>query len=271
MVGLLFFGYYLVTRKFREVTPLMYAFKRGVLIMLNLYSVDLNLWEGAEYLKEQGKSLEDVTVEDWEGMIKGLYDWIRDLQKAEGKRMPHDERLRNLMYAYGKRRPLHFVLVTAISKSHKKRLSRRLKPSVVHAHVLVYAYCVSAVVGLIKHYWANIKGYAKSEKFIRNIPCFDDGKIMYNLAQREGKVKICVSPALTPDDLKSMYYGQFASIEKFADTGRLETNALLKSMQLYGQILVKNGYSASVKGRWLAGIRPYKRHSNAVIQTCEAS
>lgn len=271
MVGLLFFGYYLVTRKFREVTPLMYAFKRGVLIMLNLYSVDLNLWEGAEYLKEQGKSLEDVTVEDWEGMIKGLYDWIRDLQKAEGKRMPHDERLRNLMYAYGKRRPLHFVLVTAISKSHKKRLSRRLKPSVVHAHVLVYAYCVSAVVGLIKHYWANIKGYAKSEKFIYDIPCFDDGKIMYNLAQREGKVKICVSPALTPDDLKSMYYGEFASIERFNKTKRVATDGIIKAMQLYGKILVKNGHSASVKGRWLAGIRPYKRHSNAVIQTCEAS
>ena len=90
--------------------------------MVNLYSVDLNLWEGSEYLKEQGKSLEDITVEDWEGMIKGLYDWIRDLQKAEGKRMPQDERLRDLMYAYGKRRPLHFVLVTAISKSHKRRL-----------------------------------------------------------------------------------------------------------------------------------------------------
>lgn len=271
MVGLRFFGYYLVTRKFREVTPLMYAFKRGVLIMLNLYSVDLNLWEGAEYLKEQGKSLEDVTVEDWEGMIKGLYDWIRDLQKAEGKRMPHDERLRNLMYAYGKRRPLHFVLVTAISKSHKKRLSRRLKPSVVHAHVLVYAYCVSAVVGLIKHYWANIKGYAKSEKFIRDIPCFDDGKIMYNLAQREGKVKICVSPALTADDLNAMYYGEFASLEHFNKTKRVATEGIIKAMQLYGKILVKNGHSASVKGRWLAGIRPYKRHSNAVIQTCEAS
>ena len=119
--------------------------------MVNLYSVDLNLWEGSEYLKEQGKSLEDITVEDWEGMIKGLYDWIRDLQKAEGKRMPQDERLRDLMYAYGKRRPLHFVLVTAISKSHKRRLSRRLKPSVVHAHVLVYGFCVSAVVGLLKH------------------------------------------------------------------------------------------------------------------------
>ena len=271
MGGLLFFGYYLVTRKFREVTPLMYAFKRGVLIMLNLYSVDLNLWEGAEYLKEQGKSLEDVTVEDWEGMIKGLYDWIRDLQKAEGKRMPHDERLRNLMYAYGKRRPLHFVLVTAISKSHKKRLSRRLKPSVVHAHVLVYAYCVSAVVGLLKHYWTKIKGYARSESSIHAVKCYDDGKIIYNLAQKEGKVKICVSPVLTANDLKSMYYSQFASIEKFADTGRLETDALLKSMQLYGQILIRNGYSASVKGRWLAGIRPYKRHSNAVIQTCEAS
>ena len=94
---------------------------------------------------------------------------------------------------------------------------------------------------------------------------------MYNLVQREGKVKVCVSPALTMDDLIGMYYSQFASIEKFADTGRLETDALLKSMQLYGQILSKSGYSASVKGRWLAGIKPYKRPSDAVIQTCEAS
>ena len=93
---------------------------------LNLYSVDLSLWEGSESL--DGKSLEDVTKEDWEGMIKGLYDWLRILQKAEGKRMPSDERLRDLMYAYGKRRSLHFVLVTVISKSHKKRLERPLKP-----------------------------------------------------------------------------------------------------------------------------------------------
>ena len=270
-MGLHRVGYLRATRKFREVTPLMYAFVRGVLIMVNLYSVDLSLWEGSEYLKEQGKSLEDITVEDWDGMIKGLYDWIRDLQKAEGKRMPQDERLRDLMYAYGKRRPLHFVLVTAISKSHKKRLSRRVKPSVVHAHVLVYGYCVSAVVGLIKHYWTKIRGYSRSESSIHAVKCYDDGKIMYNLVQREGKVKVCVSPALTQDDLIGMYYSQFASIEKFADTGRLETDAILKSMQLYGKILIKSGYSASIKGRWLAGIRPYKRPSDAVIQTCEAS
>lgn len=236
---------------------------------LNLYSVDLSLWEGSESL--DGKSLEDVTKEDWEGMIKGLYDWIRDLQKAKGKRMPQDERLRDLMYAYGKRRPLHFVLVTAISKSHKKRLERPLKPCFWHAHVLVYGYCVSAVVGLIKHYWTKIKGYARSEKNSYSIPCHDTGKLKYNMDQCEGKPKLCVSPVLTPDDLTGMYYSQFASIEKFVETGRLETDALLKSMQLYGQILIKNGHSASVKGRWLAGIRPYKRPSYAVIQTCEAS
>lgn len=54
---------------------------------LNLYSVDLSLWKSAEYLTSQGKYLEQVTRKDWEGMIKGLYDWIRGLQRATGTRI----------------------------------------------------------------------------------------------------------------------------------------------------------------------------------------
>lgn len=249
--------------------------------MLNLYSVDLSLWEGSEYLKSTGKTLEDVTYEDWEKMIQGLYVWIRDLQTAEGKRMPSDERLRKLMYAYGKRRPLHFILLTVISKSHKKRLSRPLKPAVFHAHVLIYGYGVSAVIGLLKHYWTKIKGYSKSEPSIHDVKCFDDGKLMYNLVQREGKPKLCISPALTSEDLSGMYYGdEFAlkdeeltgaSVEDLEKTGRLKTKGLVKAIQRYGNVLKRNGYSDGVKGRWLAGIRPYKRPSDAVIQTCEAS
>lgn len=225
---------------------------------LNLYSVDLSLWEGSEYLTSQGKSLEQVTRKDWECMLKGLYDWIRGLQKTAGTRMTNDERLNSLMYAYGKRRPLKFILLTVISKSHKKRLKQHLSDTFYHAHLLVYGYKVSAVVGLIKHYWANIKGYARSEKAIYDIKCYDDGKLAYNLAQKDGKPKVCVSPALTADDLKSMYYGEFASLERFNKTKRVATDGIIKAMQLYGKILVKNGHSASVKGRWLAGIKSCK-------------
>lgn len=225
---------------------------------LNLYSVDLSLWEGSEYLTSQGKCLDQVTYKDWEAMIKGLYDWIRSLQKTAGTRMTKDKRLNSLMYAYGKRRPLKFVLLTVISKSHKKRLKQHLSDTFYHAHLLVYGYKVSAVVGLIKHYWASIKGYAKSEKFIYDIPCFDDGKIAYNLAQKDGKPKVCVSPALTVNDLSAMYYGEFASLERFNKTKRVATEGIIKAMQLYGKILVKNGHSASVKGRWLAGIKSCK-------------
>lgn len=225
---------------------------------LNLYSVDLSLWESAEYLTSQGKHLEQVTRKDWEGMIKGLYDWIRGLQKATGARMTKDTELNRLMYAYGKRRPLKFVLLTVISKSHKKRLKQHLSDTFYHAHLLVYGYKVSAVVGLIKHYWANIKGYAKSEKAIYDIPCYDDGKLAYNLAQKDGKPKICVSPALTADDLNAMYYGEFASLERFNKTKRVATEGIIEAIRLYGKILVKNGHSASVKGRWLAGIKSCK-------------
>lgn len=227
---------------------------------LNLYSVDLSLWESAEYLTSQGKHLDQVTRKDWEGMIKGLYDWIRGLQRVVGTRMTKDERLNSLMYAYGKRRPLKFVLLTVISKSHKKRLKQHLSDAAYHAHVLVYGYKVSVVVGLIKHYWANIKGYAKSEKEIHDIKCYDDGKLAYNLAQKDIKPKVCVSPVLTTDDLNAMYYGEFASLERFDKTKRIETEGIIKAMQLYGKILVKNGYSASVKGRWLAGIKSCKSH-----------
>lgn len=227
---------------------------------LNLQSVDLSLWEGSEYLTLQGKCLDQVTYKDWEGMIKGLYDWIRGLQRATGARRTKDKRLNSLMHAYGKRRPLKFVLLTVISKSHKKRLKQHLSDAAYHAHVLVYGYKVSVVVALIKYYWASIKGYAKSEKFIYNIPCFDDGKLAYNLAQKDGKPKICVSPVLTTDDLTAMYYGEFASLERFNKTKRIETEGIIKAMQLYGKILVKNGHSASVKGRWLAGIKSCKSH-----------
>lgn len=225
---------------------------------LNLYSVDLSLWEKSPYLISQGKSLDQVTYKDWECMLKGLYDWIRGLQKTAGTRMTKDERLNSLMYAYGKRRPLKFILLTVISKSHKKRLKQHLSDTFYHAHLLVYGYKVSAVVGLIKHYWANIKGYAKSEKAIYDIPCYDDGKLAYNLAQKDGKPKICVSPALTVNDLSAMYYGEFASLERFNKTKRVATEGIIKAMQLYGKILVKNGHSASVKGRWLAGIKSCK-------------
>ena len=50
---------------------------------LNLYSVDLSLWESAEYLTSQGKSLDQVTRKDWEGMVKGLYDWNWHTQEVE--------------------------------------------------------------------------------------------------------------------------------------------------------------------------------------------
>jgi hypothetical protein len=226
---------------------------------LNLYSVDLSLWEGSESL--DGKSLEDVTKEDWEGMIKGLYDWLRILQKAEGKRMPSDERLRDLMYAYGKRRPLHFVLVTVISKSHKKRLERPLKPCFWHAHVLVYGYCASAVVGLIKHYWAGIKGYARSEKNIYSTPCYDTGKLKYNMDQCEGKPKLCVSPVLTSDDLTGMYYD---AVEDFEKSGRLKTDGVIKAIEKYGNVLEASGYSAMIREKWVKSIRPDGGRSSAV-------
>lgn len=229
---------------------------------LNLYSVDLSIWEGSQYLISEGKELEQVTRDDWSRMIKGLYDWICDLQRAEGKRRPKDERLQDLMYAYGRRRPLKFALLTVISKSHKRHLNRKLKPTVYHAHMLVYGYRVSVVVGLIKYYWTHVKGYAKSEPSVYDIKCYNDGKLIYNLAQQEGKPKVCISPAVTVDDLQAMYYGEFASLERFAITGRIETAALIKSIQLYGQILIRNGYSTSVKGRWMAGIRTRKSLKN---------
>lgn len=204
---------------------------------LNLYSVDLSLWEGSEYLTSQGKCLGQVTRKDWEVMIKGLYDWIRSLQKTAGTRMTKDTELNRLMYAYGKRRPLKFVLLTVISKSHKKRLKQHLSDTFYHAHMLVYGYQVSVVVALIKHYWASIKGYAKSEKFIYDIPCFDDGKLAYNLAQKDGKPKICVSPALTVNDLSAMYYGEFASLERFNKTKRIQTEGIIEAIRLYGKSL----------------------------------
>lgn len=227
---------------------------------LGLYSIDLSLWEKSPYLSSQGKTLQQITRSDWENMIKGLYDWIRALQKPTGVRAVKDTKLNQLMYAYGKRRPLKFVLLTVISKSHKKRLKQHLSDAAYHAHVLVYGYKVSVVVGLIKHYWANIKDYAKSEKAIYDIKCFNDDKLAYNLAQKDIKPKVCVSPVLTVNDLNAMYYGEFASLERFGKTKRIETEGIIKAIQLYGKILVKNGYSASVKGRWLAGIKSCKSH-----------
>lgn len=217
-------------------------------------------------MTSQGKCLEQVTRKDWEVMLKGLYDWIRGLQSATGTRMTKDERLNSLMYAYGKRRPLKFVLLTVISKSHKKRLKQHLSDAVYHAHVLVYGYKVSVVVGLIKHYWANIKGYAKSEKAIHDIKCYDDGKLVYNLAQKDIKPKVCTSPVLAADDLNAMYYSEFASLERFNKTKRIETEGITKAIQLYGKILVKNGYSATVKGRWLAGIKAVNRMNKPLIK-----
>ena len=161
------------------------------------------------------------------------------------------------MYAYGKRRPLKFVLVTVISKSHKSRLKQHLSDTFYHAHVLVYGYKATVACKLIKYYWSCVKGY--SGKKIRTMKCYDDGKLTYCLAQTDGvKPKICISPVITGDDLKAMYYGEFASIDKFNKTNRVETKSIIEAIRLYGKNLISNGYSTSVKGRWLAKIKNRK-------------
>lgn len=227
---------------------------------LGLYSMDLTIWEKSEYL--EGRKLSDVTYSEWERIIKGLYDWIRSLQTTEGKRRnpQFDGNVQKLMYAYGKRRPLKFVLVTVISKSHKKRLKQHLSDTVYHAHLLIYGYTVTVVKELIKYYWATFKKYSRSPKDIFCKKCYDNGKLTYNFAQTDGKKpKVCISPAINGSDLEAMYYGQYTDIRRFENTHRIKTEAILKAIKLYGNILISNGYSASVKGRWLAGIRHCKR------------
>lgn len=226
---------------------------------LNLYSVDLSLWKESPFLS--GRALDDITYDDWQALIKGLYDWIRKLQKAKGKKDSSlAPEVKELMYAYGKRRPLKFVLLTIISRFHKKKLEQHLSSTAYHAHMLVYGYKISVVVKLIKYYWAS-HGYARSVKDIHDIKCYDNGKLAYNLAQSDGKKPmICVSPAITAYDLKSMYYGEFASIPKNGDTHRISTNAIIKAIDLYGNILIKNGYSTTVRGRFLARVRAVKSH-----------
>lgn len=224
---------------------------------LGLYSIDLSLWEKSPYLSSQGKTLQQITRSDWENMIKGMYDWIRALQKPTGVRAVKDTKLNQLMYAYGKRRPLKFVLVTVISKSHKSRLKQHLSDTVYHAHVLVYGYKTTVVCKLIKYYWSCVKMYSGQK--IRTMKCYDDGKLTYNLAQTDGvKPKICISPVITGDDLKALYYGEFASIDKFNKTNRVKTKGIIETIRLYGKNLISNGYSTSVKGRWLAGIKSRK-------------
>lgn len=125
-----------------------------------------------------GKDINYITLNDWRGYIKKLFDWLR---KKERKRK--------------------FIAICFFSKSHKGHIRNTPKPTVWHAHLLIIGRETSIIRDRILDYWDTVKRYNES-KHCYNSKCYDDGKLIYNIDQSESEA-VCISPAVTLDDLRA--------------------------------------------------------------------
>lgn len=176
------------------------------------------------------KPLNEISYYDVRSCLKGLFDYLGRRQRVKHKTYVTRSKIRSKGQKY--------VILGVISKSHKKHLRGKLKPSFYHAHLLVLSDNCTAIVNLIKRYWIYEKHYAYSVYYEK---CCDAGKLFYNLDQMEGNLITAISPCINYNDL--LDFGIDAVfIANFNSTHKLTISAITQLFYGFG-IAIKNQHT----------------------------